>query len=175
MVVQDLSRFKRRPFRFKRNLHRMVGSRSLKVRSWFASSDLNVVSLGVSRFEFAFISLQGKLHLGSPKVHEFSNSFHPRNSILIPRSPKMNYYNVYGFYMQYNNQNNSENMKSTTQFTTFGNLSQLSNPNSRTTNSIQFSNIIYTINWKLASPLPEFRWKKIYSNQAPSSSSLCLF
>ncbi len=82
MVLQGLSRFKRRPSRFKRNLHRMVGSRSLKVRSWFASSDLNVVSLGVSRLEFACISLQAKLHLDSilgrslkRKTSRFKRSF----------------------------------------------------------------------------------------------------
>jgi len=90
MVVQDLSRFKRRPFRFKRNLHRMVGSRSLKVPSWFASSDLNVVSLGVSRFVFACISLHAKLHLGSSKVHEFSNFFHPKTQFWSPDHPKWN-------------------------------------------------------------------------------------
>ncbi len=40
----------------------MVGSRSLKVRSWFASSDLKDVSLGVSRFAFAWRSLKRRSH-----------------------------------------------------------------------------------------------------------------
>ena len=121
MVLQGLSRFKR-------NLHRMVGSRSLKVRSWFASSDLNVVSLGVSRLEFACISLQAKLHLDSilsrslkRKTSRFKRSFiwavqkfmnfltlSSKNPILIPRSPKTIFYNVYRFYMQHSTQSNTE-------------------------------------------------------------------
>jgi len=45
---------------------------------------------------------------GSSKTHELSNPISSKNPILIPQSPKMDYYNVYRFYMHHNVQKNTE-------------------------------------------------------------------
>jgi len=42
----------------KRDLHRTVGCRSFRVRSWLASSDLNDEGLGFARLQFAYSSLK---------------------------------------------------------------------------------------------------------------------
>ena len=82
----------------------------------------------------------------------------PKIPILIPWSPKMNYKKVYKFYIQHNIQNNKETciqQHNSQHLATFHNFLTLTQEHHFQFN---FRNHIHIINWKLASPLPEFRW-----------------
>jgi len=196
MVVQDPVRLSEALFAWANSINESLGKfaygslRSSLERSTTSKVGNGLLSvrlseLALNRFWAAYKVVrlsEGYVHLseassGSWKTHELSNPISSKNPILIPQSPKMDYYDVYRFYIQHNIKDNSEKHNQQLKSTTFGNSYNFQNLNQKQPFQSNFRNHVYILLIELLAHPYLIRWTRQATNKfklSPSNSLLFL-